>query len=79
MCTALLLPGVNPIAVNKYIKISNTVHSVVFGNNNGNILQRSTTIYLLTKFTKLHVLANYAPFSDCKQLKTINRVLHIAL
>ena len=79
MCTALLLMGVNPIAVNKYIKISNIVHSVGFGINNGNILQPSTTIDLLTKLIKLHVLANYEPFSDCKQLKTINRVLYIAL
>ena len=37
MCTALLPPGVNPFAVNKYTKISNNVHSVVFCINNGNI------------------------------------------
>lgn len=45
------------------------VHSGVFHINNGNIIQSSTTIYLLTKLIKVHVLANYVPFSDCKQLK----------
>ena len=69
MCTALLPRGVNPIAVNKYTKISNNVHSVVSRINNGNSTQSSTTIYLLTTLIKVHVLANYAPFSGCKQLK----------
>ena len=78
MCTALLPTGVNPIAVNKHIKMSNIVHSVVSGINNGNILQPSTTTYLLTKLIKVHVLANYAPCSDRKQLKMIHIMLYIA-
>jgi len=67
MCTVLQPPGVNPVAVNKYIKITNILLSVVSGINNGRILQPSTTIYLLIKLIKVHVLANYAPFSGRKQ------------
>ena len=55
------------------------VHSGVFRINNGNSIQSSTTIHLLTKLIKAHVLANYEPFSSCKQLKKVHRVLYIAL
>ena len=79
MCTALLSPGVNPNAVNKYIKISNNIHSVLSRLNNGNITQSSTTIYLLTKLVKLYVLVNYAPFSGYKYLKKTQRLLYNAL
>ena len=79
MCTALLSSGVNPTAVHKYIKISNNIHSVLSRLNNGNITQSSTTIYLLTKLIKVHVLAIYAPFSGCKQLIRTHTVLYIAL
>ena len=55
------------------------VHSSVPLINTGNVIQSSTTIYLLTKLKKLHVLSNYASFSGCKQLKKIHKVLYMAL